>query len=81
MFVGAALFVSEMPHNKCKQLSNAGEGRLDAISTPRKPGVTSPRVATDASKVLQNPKATPAEKSAAGAALRDAGTKPAPTKK
>ncbi len=43
------------------------------MATTRKPGVTSPRVATDASKVLQDPKATPPEKSAAGAALRDAG--------
>ena len=40
-----------------------------------KPGVTTPRVATDASKVLRDPKATPPEKSAAGAALRDAGGK------
>jgi len=53
---------------------------VDIIAATRKPGVTSSRVATDASKVLQDPKATPAEKSAAGAALRDAGGKP-PAKK
>lgn len=53
---------------------------MNIIVASRKPGVTSPRVATDASKVLQDPKATPAEKSAAGAALRDAGGK-TPAKK
>ena len=48
------------------------------VIAARKPGVTSPRVATDAAKVLNDPKATPTEKSAAGAALRDAASKPKP---
>ena len=55
------------------QLIFPTEGTLEMAKTPDKK--TSPKVATKASKALQDPKSTPAEKSVAASDLSQAGAK------